>query len=82
MFPYDCLETLQIWQDAEKIVEYLNVHGDIPTILTGDLNIRNESMAIKVLRENSNNIPADSLIRSADLFTHYFRKNLIILGSA
>lgn len=48
---YDCLETLQIWQDAEKIVEYLNVHGDIPTILTGDLNIRNESMAIKVLRE-------------------------------
>lgn len=48
---YDCLETLQIWQDAEKVVEYLNTHGDMPTILTGDLNIRNESMAIKTLRE-------------------------------
>ncbi len=46
---YDCLETLQIWQDAEKVVEYLNTHGDMPTILTGDLNIRNESMAVKTL---------------------------------
>ena len=48
---YDCLETLQIWQDAEKVVEYLNSHDDIPTILTGDFNIRNESMAIKTIRE-------------------------------
>ena len=48
---YDCLETLQIWQDAERVVEYLNAHDDMPTILTGDLNIRNESMAIKTLSE-------------------------------
>jgi hypothetical protein len=49
---YECLETLQIWQDAEKIVDYLNTHEDnMPTILTGDLNIRNESMAIKTLSE-------------------------------
>lgn len=47
---YDCLETLQIWQDAEYVVEYLNSRSDtIPTILTGDLNIRNESMAVKTL---------------------------------
>lgn len=49
---YECLETLQIWQDAERIVEYLDAHDqDIPTILTGDFNIRNESMAIKTLSE-------------------------------
>lgn len=49
---YDCLETLQIWQDAEKIVDYLNAHEDnMPTILTGDFNIRNESMAVKIIRE-------------------------------
>lgn len=49
---YECLETLQIWQDAEKIVEYLDTHDqNIPSILTGDFNIRNESMAIKILRE-------------------------------
>lgn len=49
---YDCLETLQIWQDAERIVEYLNEHEDnIPTILAGDLNIRNDSMAIKTIKE-------------------------------
>jgi hypothetical protein len=48
---YECLETLQIWQDAERVVEYLNTHDDIPTILTGDLNIRNESMAVKIIRE-------------------------------
>lgn len=49
---YECLETLQIWQDAERVVEYLNAHDqDIPTILTGDFNIRNESMAIKTIRE-------------------------------
>lgn len=48
---YDCLETLQIWQDAEKVAEYVDVLDTVPTILTGDLNIRNESMAIKTLRE-------------------------------
>lgn len=48
---YDCLETLQIWQDAERVVEYLNAHDDMPTILTGDFNIRNESMAVKIIRE-------------------------------
>jgi endonuclease/exonuclease/phosphatase (EEP) superfamily protein YafD len=49
---YDCLETLQIWQDAEKVAEYIDaIDDDIPLILTGDLNIRNESMAIKTLRE-------------------------------
>lgn len=48
---YDCLETLQIWQDAERVVEYLNACDDMPTILTGDLNIRNESMAVKIIRE-------------------------------
>lgn len=48
---YDCLETLQIWQDAERAVEYLNAHDDMPTILTGDFNIRNESMAVKIIRE-------------------------------
>lgn len=48
---YECLETLQIWQDAERIVDYLNTHDDMPTILTGDFNIRNESMAIKTLSE-------------------------------
>lgn len=51
---YECFETLQIWQDAERVVDYLNAHGDIPTILTGDFNIRNESMAIKTLREKLN----------------------------
>ena len=48
---YECLETLQIWQDAEKVVEYINKVKPIPTILTGDLNIRNESMTIKTLSE-------------------------------
>jgi endonuclease/exonuclease/phosphatase family metal-dependent hydrolase len=48
---YDCLETLQIWQDAERVVEYLNSSDDMPTILTGDFNIRNESMAVKIIRE-------------------------------
>ena len=48
---YDCLETLQIWQDAERVVEYLNAHDDMPMILTGDFNIRNESMAVKIIRE-------------------------------
>lgn len=49
---YECLETLQIWQDAERIVDYLNAHEDsIPTILAGDFNIRNESMSIKIIRE-------------------------------
>lgn len=49
---YDCLETLQIWQDAEKVAEYVDtIDHAIPTILTGDFNIRNESMAIKTLRE-------------------------------
>ncbi len=48
---YDCLETLQIWQDAERVVEYMNSVEPMPTIFTGDLNIRNKSMAIKTLRE-------------------------------
>lgn len=48
---YECFETLQIWQDAERVVDYLNAHGDMPTILTGDFNIRNESMAVKIIRE-------------------------------
>jgi len=49
---YDCLETLQIWQDAEKVTEYIDkIDNNIPMIFTGDLNIRNESMAIKTLSE-------------------------------
>ncbi len=48
---YECFETLQIWEDAERVVEYLNSSGGMPTVLTGDMNIRNESMAIKILRE-------------------------------
>lgn len=49
---YDCLETLQIWQDAERVVDYLNsINDDMPTILTGDLNIRNESMAVKIIKD-------------------------------
>lgn len=48
---YDCLETLQIWQDAERVVEYLNTVDSTPTILTGDLNIRNESMAVKTISD-------------------------------
>ncbi len=32
-------------------MEYLNAHDDMPTILTGDFNIRNESMAVKIIRE-------------------------------
>lgn len=48
---YECLETLQIWQDAEKVVDYINTCDDMPTILTWDFNIRNESMAIKILSE-------------------------------
>jgi hypothetical protein len=50
---YDCLETLQIWQDAEFIVKNLDAISDsgIPVIFTGDLNIRNESMAIKTLSQ-------------------------------
>jgi len=48
---YECLETLQIWQDAERVVEYLNTYDDIPTILTGDFNIRNESMAVNIIKE-------------------------------
>lgn len=33
------------------MVDYLNSCDDIPTILTGDLNIRNESMAVKIIKE-------------------------------
>lgn len=47
---YECLETLQIWQDAEFVSENI-YESSIPIILTGDLNIRNESMAIKTLSE-------------------------------
>lgn len=46
---YDCLETLQIWEDAEKVAEFVKTHPDISTIFAGDCNIRNESMAIKTL---------------------------------
>ncbi|MBP6920973.1 endonuclease/exonuclease/phosphatase family protein [Candidatus Gracilibacteria bacterium] len=48
---YECLETLQIWQDAERIAEYLETTDNTPLVLTGDFNIRNESMAIKTLSE-------------------------------
>lgn len=48
---YECLETLQIWQDAERVVDYLNAHDDMLTILAWDFNIRNESMAIKIIKE-------------------------------
>jgi endonuclease/exonuclease/phosphatase (EEP) superfamily protein YafD len=48
---YECLETLQIWQDAERVIDYINAHDNMPMILAGDLNIRNESMAVKIIRE-------------------------------
>lgn len=48
---YECLETLQIWQDAEKVAKCVS-DNDESIILTGDLNIRNESMAIRTLSEN------------------------------
>lgn len=48
---YDCLETLQIWQDAERVSEYIDGLDNAPLIFTGDLNIRNESMAIKTLSQ-------------------------------
>lgn len=50
---YECLETLQIWQDAEFVVKHLGTSADdsLPIIFTGDLNIRNESMSIKTLSE-------------------------------
>ncbi len=49
---YECFETLQIWQNAEKIAEYISgISDDLPLILAGDFNIRNESMAIKTLSE-------------------------------
>lgn len=46
---YECLETLQIWQDAERVADYVDTIDNIPLIFAGDLNIRNESMAIKTL---------------------------------
>ena len=48
---YECLETLQIWQNAERVAEYVEGADNTPLIFTGDLNIRNESMAIKTLSE-------------------------------
>ena len=48
---YECLESYQIWQDAEKIAEYVSTLDHTPLILTGDFNIKNNSMAIKTIAE-------------------------------
>lgn len=49
---YECFETLQILEDAEKVAGYLNTTDLItPTIFTGDLNISNRSVSIKTIAE-------------------------------
>ena len=77
---YECLETFQIWQDAERVAEYLDSVEPMPTIFTGDLNIRNESMAIKTLSEKLTQQSSDFINTLCRSIHPLFQKNPQSLG--
>lgn len=49
---HKCTETLQMFHQAEQVVDIYKHSNNIPTIFAGDLNIHDKSASITLLKEN------------------------------
>lgn len=48
---YNCTETIQTIDHARSVCDFVSKSKDMPTIFSGDLNIHNQSLAVKLLKE-------------------------------